>query len=50
MNNFVDKGILTLIRTVGRAYTYIFAVTPTDNPECFALTDTEEKAELREAV
>ena len=41
--NFSTKGLLTTHRHKGRASTYTFAVTPTDNPECFALTDTPQE-------
>ena len=36
-------GVLTEHQHPGRAYTYSFAVTPTDNPECFALMDLKKE-------
>lgn len=35
LNNFIERGILTVSRTAGKANRYIFAVTSEDHPECF---------------
>ena len=43
--NFSTRGILITHKHKGKAYTYTFAVTPTDNPECFALTDPAKETQ-----
>ena len=34
-NNFMERGILTAEKKMGRVYAFAFATTPQKNPECF---------------
>lgn len=39
-NNFMERGILTAEKKMGRVYAFAFATNPQKNPECFTHEDT----------
>lgn len=47
LSNFTECGVMDCRVNPGRASSYQFKITPTDHPECFGTTQTDEKPSRR---